>query len=55
MLHGKLDNIVPFFMGKKLFERANEPKFKYFIDDDNHMLRYDQKLIDKIKKFISYI
>jgi len=55
VLHGKLDNIVPFFMGKKLFEKANEPKFKYFIDDDNHMIRYDQKLLDKIKKFISYI
>jgi fermentation-respiration switch protein FrsA (DUF1100 family) len=55
VLHGKLDNIVPFFMGKKLFEKANEPKFKYFIDDDDHMIRYDQKLLDKIKKFISDI
>ena len=55
VLHGKLDNIVPFSMGKKLFEKANEPKFKYFIDDDDHMLRYDQKLLNEIKKFISNI
>jgi fermentation-respiration switch protein FrsA (DUF1100 family) len=55
VLHGKLDNIVPFSMGKKLFEKANEPKFKYFIDNDDHMMRYDQKLLGEIKKFISGI
>jgi fermentation-respiration switch protein FrsA (DUF1100 family) len=53
VLHGRLDTIVPFAMGKKLFEQANEPKFKYFIDNDNHMMRYDQNLLDEIKKFIS--
>jgi len=55
VLHGKLDSIVPFSMGKKLFEKANEPKFKYFIDNDDHMVRYDQKLLNEIKKFISDI
>jgi len=53
VLHGRLDAIVPFTMGQKLFEQANRPKFKYFIDNDNHMMRYDQNLLDKIKKFIS--
>jgi fermentation-respiration switch protein FrsA (DUF1100 family) len=53
ILHGRLDAIVPFAMGKKLFEQANEPKFKYFIDNDDHMLRYDQNLLSEIKKFIS--
>ena len=28
ILHGRLDTIVPFTMGQKLFEQANEPKFK---------------------------
>ncbi len=55
VLHGKLDSIVPFSMGKKVFEEANEPKFKYFIDNDDHMVRYDQKLLNEIKKFISDI
>jgi len=55
VLHGKLDNIVPFSMGKKLFDEANEPKFKYFINNDDHMVRYDQKLLNEIKKFISDI
>ena len=53
VLHGKLDTIVPFAMGKKLYEKANKPKFKYFIDSDNHMMRFDQNLLDEIKKFIS--
>jgi fermentation-respiration switch protein FrsA (DUF1100 family) len=53
VLHGKLDTIVPFTMGQKLFDQANKPKFKYFIDNDDHMMRYDQNLLDEIKKFIS--
>ena len=53
ILHGRLDTIVPFSMGKTLFEKANKPRFKYFIDNDNHMMRYDQNLLDEIKKFIS--
>ena len=53
VLHGELDTIVPFTMGKKLFEQAKKPKFKYFIDNDNHMMRYDQNLLDELKKFIS--
>ena len=54
MLHGRLDTIVPFAMGEELFEQANEPKFKYFIENDNHMMRYDQNLLCKIKKLIFY-
>jgi fermentation-respiration switch protein FrsA (DUF1100 family) len=53
VLHGKIDNIVPFAMGKKIFNKANEPKFKYFVDNDDHMIRYDQELLNEIKKFIS--
>jgi len=55
VLHGKLDSIVPFSMSEKLFEKAKKPKFKYFIDNDDHMMRYDQKLLHEIKKFISDI
>ena len=29
-MHGKVDNIVPFYMGKKIYELANEPKYSYF-------------------------
>ena len=54
VLHGKLDTIVPFAMGEKLYRQANEPKFKYFIDNDDHMMRYDQDLLNEIKKFIFF-
>ncbi len=52
VLHGRLDTIVPFAMGEELFKQVNEPKFKYFIDNDDHMMRYDENLLDEIKKFI---
>jgi fermentation-respiration switch protein FrsA (DUF1100 family) len=55
VLHGRLDSIVPFSMSEELFKKANKPKFKYFIDNDDHMMRYDQKLLIEIKKFISDI
>lgn len=53
VLHGRLDTIVPFAMGEELFKQVNERKFKYFIDNDDHMMRYDENLLDEIKKFIS--
>ena len=34
VLHGRKDKIVPFYMGEKIFEMANSPKFKYFTDLD---------------------
>ena len=30
VMHGEVDKIVPFWMGKKMLELANEPKFFYF-------------------------
>ena len=30
IMHGKVDNIVPFHMGEKMYELANEPKYSYF-------------------------
>ena len=30
IMHGEADNIVPFWMGKKMYELANEPKYYYF-------------------------
>ena len=52
IMHGGMDLIVPFQMGAKLYEAANEPKFKYFITNDDHMMRYDQNLIQQLKSFI---
>ena len=53
VLHGRKDKIVPFYMGEKIFEIANNPKFKYFTDLDDHMMNFDDKLINEIEIFIS--
>ena len=37
----KVDKIVPFAMGKKMYELANEPKFFYFQEYGDHMIDYD--------------
>ena len=51
-MHGKLDNIVPFHMGEKMYQLANEPKYSYFSDYDNHMMEYNKKLLETLKSFI---
>jgi len=53
VMHGKVDNIVPFYMGKHMYEIANQPKFSYFSDYDNHMMEYNENLLKALKKFIS--
>ena len=53
IMHGKVDNIVPFHMGKKMYELANEPKYSYFSEYDDHMLEYNEKLLKTLRNFIS--
>ena len=52
VLHGRKDKIVPYYMGEKIFEMANSPKFKYFTDLDDHMMNFDEKLVNEIDLFI---
>ena len=52
IMHGKVDNIVPFYMGKKMYELANEPKYSYFSEYDDHMMEYNEKLLKVLKDFI---
>ena len=52
IMHGKKDEIVPFSMGKEMFERANSPKYSYFTSDDDHMMEFNSDLLQKIKIFI---
>ena len=51
-MHGEVDKIVPYDMGKKMYELANEPKFFYSQKYGDHMIEYDEKLISALKKFI---
>jgi uncharacterized protein len=52
IMHGEIDKIVPFWMGKKMYDIANEPKYSYFTKYDNHMMEYDKNLIIVLKKFL---
>ena len=52
VMHGEADQIVPFSMGKKIYEIANEPKYSYFTKYDNHMMEYDEKLVLALQSFI---
>ena len=52
IMHGKVDKIVPFYMGKKMYELANQPKHFYFSDYDDHMMEYNEKLLKILKDFI---
>ena len=53
IMHGKKDDIVPFSMGKELFEKANNPKHSYFTSDDDHMMEFNDQIITNIKNFIN--
>jgi len=52
VMHGKVDKIVPFYMGKKIYELANEPKYFYFTEYDDHMMEYNENLLKALKDFI---
>jgi hypothetical protein len=39
-------------MGEEIYSLANSPKFKYFTDLDDHMMDFDEKLINEINLFI---
>ena len=52
IMHGEQDKIVPFWMGEKMFELANEPKYSYFSKYDDHMMDFNKELINSIKLFL---
>ena len=53
IMHGKVDDIVPFHMGEKMYKLANQPKYSYFSKYDDHMMEYNENLIKSVKIFIS--
>tara|TARA_B100000579_G_scaffold121559_1_gene97828 strand:+ start:248 stop:1066 length:819 start_codon:yes stop_codon:yes gene_type:complete len=52
IMHGKKDDLVPFWMGQKMLDLANEPKFFYFPEYDDHMMEFNQDLLNSLDKFI---
>ena len=52
VMHGEIDKIVPYDMGKKIYELANQPKFFYSQKYGDHMIEYDEKLLLALRQFI---
>ena len=52
VMHGKKDNIVPFKMGEEIFNKYNGSKSNYFNDYDDHMMEFNNDLIQSIDTFI---
>ena len=52
IIHGKVDKIVPYAMGEKMYELANQPKFFYAQEYGDHMVEYDEKLLKALVQFI---
>ena len=52
VMHGEADQIVPFWMGEKIYEIANQPKYSYFTKYDDHMMEFDENLVLALKAFI---
>ena len=50
IMHGKVDKIVPYDMGEKMYRLANEPKFFYSQEYGDHMVEYDKELLSTLKK-----
>jgi hypothetical protein len=58
VIHGRSDRIVPFRNGEKLFEAANEPKLKLWVDGAGHndlVMVADDSYWDAIKRFTDLI
>ena len=42
-------------MGLKIYEIANTPKYKYFNDQDDHMMDYNEDLLKALSAFFKTI
>ena len=52
VMHGKQDKVVPFYMGKKIYELANQPKYNYFSNLDDHMMDFNNNLLNALESFV---
>jgi len=36
----------------ELFDKANQPKFSYFSENDDHMMEFNDQLMNSLRKFL---
>ena len=40
-------------LSKRIFDLANNPKYSYFTEYDDHMMEYDPKLVSALDDFLN--
>ena len=55
IMHATGDDIVPFRMGEKMYKLANSPKSSYFVDENEHLVTYDDELMKNMDNFYKLI
>jgi len=55
VLHGKKDRIVPFAMGKKIYDKLEVRKFSYFTNEDDHMMEFNERMFKNLQSFINQL
>jgi hypothetical protein len=51
--HGTADALIPFALGKRLFEAANEPKMFFQVDGGDHNSALPAACYDKLRDFLA--
>ena len=52
-MHGMKDKIVPFKMGKEIYDKFNGKKSSFFVENDDHMMDFNENLINSIELFVT--
>ena len=52
-MHGKKDSLVPFHMGQKVYDSLTTEKYSYFVEDDDHMMRFDSSMKNALSDFFN--
>lgn len=53
VMHGRKDDIVPFYMGKRIFDEYLGKKYSFFNDYDDHMMEFNSELNISLENFIN--
>ena len=48
-------NYIPVGLGKEIFDNLNTKKRSHFVDEDDHMMKFDQNMRSVISEFIDEI
>jgi fermentation-respiration switch protein FrsA (DUF1100 family) len=50
--HGKRDDFIPYALGQKLYEAANEPKYFLSVEEGDHNAPLNEEFFTSLKSFL---